>query len=329
MTPPLPMKVLFQVKFLRWIGLGIGVGLFVWLLLRSDLPAVLLLLRDFRWRFAIVLAFYVVIFGLDTWGWKFALRPAMRRIPWRLLFRARLAGEAINYVTPTAWIGGEPVKAVLLAERHGIPITEGMASVVVAKTTFALSMLLFILLGLGVALATQPLSASLLRWVWIVLPILGFLLGLFLLAQFLQPFGRTASLLRRWRPSWFERVGAKLKAWDEAVVSFYRQSPHSVLWSLGFHFLGWIAGALEVCMILWLLGIPVSLPTAVSIEALWVLLKSGTFLIPASLGVSEGIGLLVCVGLGISSVAGLALGLIRRARELTWVGLGLIEVARR
>ncbi len=51
-------------------------------------------------------------------------------------------------------------------------------------------------------------------------------------------------------------------------------------------------------------------------------------MIPASLGASEGILLLICAGMGISAVSGLALALVRRARELVWTGLGLLEFSR-
>ncbi len=315
--------------YFRWIALALGAGLFLWLIWISDLTAVWNLLRSLRWRFFWVLVFYVVIFGLDTLGWKYALRVgAGGGVSWLRLFRARLAGEAINYVTPTAWIGGEPVKAALLAERYGISMADGMASVVVAKTTFAVSMLLFILVGLGVTLATQSTSVELIRWAGWALPVLAILLGLFLMVQFLRPFGWAASFLARVVPGWSGRVLSGARGWDEAVVSFYRRSPGLVAWSLAFHFLGWVAGALEVAIILWFLGIPVSLSTAFSIEALWVLFRSGAFLIPASLGASEGIGLVVCGALGIHAAPGLALALVRRARELAWVGLGLAEFAR-
>lgn len=312
----------------RWLGLGVGLGLFAWVLRESDLRGVWRLLSDFRWRFGMVLLFYVVIFGLDTLGWKFALRPQIQsRIPWARLFRARLAGEAVNYVTPTAWIGGEPVKAWILSRRHGVPIQDGMASVVIAKTTFTLSMVLFIVIGLVVTAVTQPVSPALMRWVWVIMPILTVLIGLFVGVQFLQPFRRGLEILSRLLP-WFRKVETKMHEWDRSIVSFYRQAPSSVFWSLGFHFLGWLAGAVEVYLILHFLHLPVSWATAFSLEALWVLLRSGAFLIPASIGASEGFLLLICSGLGVSSITGLALGLIRRAREITWMSLGLLEFSR-
>lgn len=330
-------------KHFKWVGLLAGLALFSWILKSSDLHAVWQNIRHLHWRFGLILLFYIVIFGLDTLGWGFALKlPARASVRWDRLFRARLAGEAVNYVTPSAWVGGEPVKAYLLSKRYGVPLADGMASVVIAKTTFSVSMFFFIVSGIVVTLMTQPVDASLLRWIWVTLPAMGFLLALFFLVQFLRPFQRGASLLKRLIPGWLRlsqappgtsahwlrSVGSKLQEWDETLARFYRQSPREVFLSLGFHFLGWMAGVLEVFLILRFLQIPVSLSTAWSIEALWVLLKSGAFLIPASLGASEGIVLLIGVGLGINAVSALALGLIRRARELTWVGLGLMEFSR-
>jgi len=146
-----------------------------------------------------------------------------------------------------------------------------------------------------------------------------------LLIQFLKPFHRSSQAVKRWLPAWVERLEDKLMGWDQAIVALYKKSPGAILASLGFHFLGWVAGAVEVYLIMRFLQIPGSFMTAVSLEALWVLLRSGAFMIPGTLGASEGAILLICSAFGIHAVPGLALGLIRRARELTWMGLGLAE----
>lgn len=313
----------------RWVGLAIGVGLFAWVLRTTNLQAVWGQLRVLHWRFGIVLLFYAVIFLLDTVGWRYALvRRARDRVHLGVLFRTRLAGEAVNYVTPTAWIGGEPVKAYLLSKRRGVSMTDGMASVVVAKTTFTITMLLFILTGLVVALTTQSLSGTLWRWIGITLIALGVCVALLMAAQWCRPFRRLLATMVRWLPARARALEATVREWDRAVAAFYRQSPQGVLWSSAFHFLGWMAGVVEVFLILRFLHVPVSFATAWTVEALWLLLKSCAFVIPASLGASEGFLLMVCAGLGISAVSGLALGLVRRARELIWVGVGLIEYAR-
>ncbi len=311
------------------IGLLVGLGLFFWILSTADLSAVWRQVRNLHWRFGLIFLFYGFVFWLDTQGWRFALTPAAQsRLRWGDLFRTRLAGEAVNYVTPAAWIGGEPVKAVLLLRRHGIPLADGMASVVVAKTTFVFSMLLFVLTGLGVAVWSGSLPSNVVGWIWVVFPAATLLMGLFLIFQFFKPFTRGSNLIRWMGPGWLKKVAEKVLPWDQAIDAFYRQSPKAVFLSLAFHFLGWLAGVMEVYLILRFLQIPVSLTTAWSIEAVWVLLRAGAFLIPASLGASEGISLAICVGLGIGAVSGVALGLVRRARELLWVGLGLVEFSR-
>jgi hypothetical protein len=209
-------------------------------------------------------------------------------------------------------------------------MADGMASVVIAKMTFSVSMFLFILTGLAVtALTQQTLAPSLVRWVWLVLPVLGLLLTIAFVVQFLKPFQQTASVLKLFLSRWLHNIGAKLHEWDQAITMFYQKSPKAVFMSLGFHFLGWMAGVVEVWLILYLLRSSVDLYTAWSIEALWVLLKSGAFLIPASIGASEGFLLLICMGLGIDTVAGLALALIRRAREIAWMGIGLLDLVKR
>ena len=56
--------------------------------------------------------------------------------------------------------------------------------------------------------------------------------------------------------------------------------------------------------------------------------KSGSVgMIPlnTAIGVSEGFLLLICRGFQINAVSGLSLALTRCARELVWVGLGLVE----
>ena len=316
-------------KGFRWLGVLVGFALLAWILYDADLPAVWKQVESMSWRFGIIFIFYIVIFGLDTIGWQYTFHPGVLvNVSLAGLFRARLSGEAVNYFTPTAWIGGEPVKAYLLKKRYGVPTAEGMASVVIAKMTFSFSMFLFIITGLIVTGFTQKIfNPELFRWVWLILPVFAVLLTLFFIVQFLKPFQKSVLLLKLVSPERLHSIGAKVHEWDQAIKMFYRNSPKDVFLSIGLHFLGWAAGALEVYLILDFLGTPVSLSTAWSIEALWVLLKTGAFLIPASIGASEGFLLLICIGLGIDTVLGLALALIRRAREIGWMGLGLFDLS--
>ena len=69
----------------------------------------------------------------------------------------RLAGEAVNLVTPTAAVGGDLLKAYLL--RPGVALREGLASVIADKTTSVVSQVLLLLIRLVVGLLLPPPSA--------------------------------------------------------------------------------------------------------------------------------------------------------------------------
>src|SRR5262249_45125028 len=92
--------------------------------------------RRLSWRGLIVLVSpgSLVVF-LDTLGWWFTFTRPPRSLVH--LAAVRLAGEAVNMTTPTASIGGEPVKAFLL--RPEVPARDAIVSVIADKTTVVAS----------------------------------------------------------------------------------------------------------------------------------------------------------------------------------------------
>src|SRR6185436_7881932 len=87
-----------------------GAVLFVGLLVEVGTAATLSAFGQLSWRLVVILGFpFCLINAFDTLGWKFAFTDA--RVPFRSLWWARLAGEAFNATTPTASVGGEPLKA--------------------------------------------------------------------------------------------------------------------------------------------------------------------------------------------------------------------------
>src|ERR1051326_9632535 len=71
---------------------------------------------------------------VHTLGWRHCMYEPYRSMPWFFLFRVRMAGYAINYLTPTATLGGEVTKATLLASAHKGP--GAVAGVLVGKLCF-------------------------------------------------------------------------------------------------------------------------------------------------------------------------------------------------
>lgn len=308
----------------RLLLLAGGIALFVALLWRIGLAAVLAAFGTLSWRLPLLLCFPAcAMIACDTLGWRFAFRRD--RVPFGALFAARLAGEAFNVTTPTGSVGGEPVKAWLI--RRYVPLTESLPSVVIAKTTITIGQTLFLLAGIVVAWAMLPAASGLLAVMWwlLVLECLG--TGGFVAVQVLGAAGRMGRVLHRL--GILDRAGDGSTAGriDQAFAHFYRREPRRLALSIGWHFAGWALGVLETYLILSGLGLEVSLGTATVVDAFGAGVGFASFLIPARLGAQEAGDVAVFVALGLGAPAGLAFTLVRRLREATWAALGLATLA--
>jgi len=121
-----------SVRLLRPLLLAVGLAVVVWLVWDLGPAAVWDAIHALSWRLGLVVLFpFGVAVVLDTLGWRVLLPTCP--VPWGTLAAARLAGEAVNLLTPTASVGGEPLKAYLVRDR--LPLDLGLASVIVDKTT--------------------------------------------------------------------------------------------------------------------------------------------------------------------------------------------------
>ena len=273
----------------------------------------------------------LLMYALEALGWRITLgRHAASVTFWRL-FAIRTAGELVNMTTPTAYAGGEPLKAYLL-KPHGVPIVDGLSSVVTAKTTMTIAEVAFILLGIGLAFGSVGpagpgdhalLAASVSAGLLLVAT------AIFVTLQHRGLFTGLLGVLRRCRirVEFLESREDKLRALDRTILDFYSRSRRRFLLSTGVFFLGWLAEALEVYAILYYLGGPVDPLSAISIGALSVFIKGGTFFIPGSVGAQEGGNLLLLVAFGYTDLIGITFALVRRLRELVWIGIGLLCLA--
>lgn len=273
----------------------------------------------------------VLMYSVEAYGWKVVLGRVAQGVPfWRLL-AIRMAGEVVNMTTPTAYLGGEPLKAYLL-RKYDVPMAEGAASVVIAKTTMTIAEVLYILMGIALAFwilgvgssAGQTITAALLSVGLLVCSIAGFV--------FIQQRGLFASILSLvkklgLRIRSLESQEAHLRSIDQTIQDFYSHHQKAFYISLGVYFVGWMAESLEVFGIIYLLGGSVTVLSALSIGALAVFIKGGSFFIPGSLGAQDAGNLLLLQAFGYSDVMGITFALLRRFRELVWIGIGLLCLA--
>jgi hypothetical protein len=96
--------------------------------------------------------------------------------------------------------------------------------------------------------------------------------------------------------------------------------------SLGCFVLAWTAGVAEIYVILRSISAPVDWQTALAIETGSVLIDGIFFFVPAKVGTQEGGKVALFAALGLNPARGLTVGVVRRIRELTYAGLGLVAL---
>jgi putative membrane protein len=312
-------------RLLRPLLLAVGVGFIAWLVWDLGPATVWETIRTLSWRLGLLMLFpFCLAVALDTLGWR-VLLPGCR-VPWRALAGARLAGESANLLTPTASVGGEPLKAYLVRDR--LPLDEGLASVIVDKTTVVVGQAVFLAAGLAVALLTlSPSTAvTLAMAALLAAEIIG--VGGFAVVQIRGGIAGAGHVLRRLGVGPAERHRELLHDVDHRLAGAYRQRRARVLLSALLHALGWAVGGLEIYLALTLARIPVSLTTALVLEAVSSAVRFATFMIPGSLGALEGGNVAIFAAFGLPGAAGLSFSLVRRLREAMWalVGLGALSL---
>jgi uncharacterized protein (TIRG00374 family) len=236
-----------SVRLLRLLLLAGGLAAVVWLIWDLRPAAVWEAIHTLSWRLGlVVLVPFCVAVTLDTLGWRVLLPEC--RVPWRTLAAARLAGEAVNLLTPTASVGGEPLKAYLVRDR--LPLDEGLASVVVDKTTMVMGQAAFLAASLVVALlALEPSRTVTLAMVALLaVEIVG--VSGFAMVQIRGGIAGAGRILHRLGVGRAESHEELLRDVDRRLRRLYRERRARVLLSALLHTLGWALGGLEIYVVL-------------------------------------------------------------------------------
>ena len=316
-------------RLVNLILLLIASVFFVWILNEVGWDTLGHYLWQVGWYWPLLLLPYGLVNWLEAWSWKYILVDTPARTTVGRLFWLRLGGEALNQLTPTASLGGEPFKASRL-QADGVPLEVASASVVIMKGILVLSLVLYIFVGLALAPVYLPEAAK--HMLFLCLAALGLAAAgiIFVIVQRRDPFGNSFRFLNRrgWLPHFLRDQEGFLEDLDTAMSHFYRQYPSRAALSFFLFFLSWLLHAVEVYLIFWLLGHPISLGMAVCLDALAMLFTALGFFIPAAMGVQEGGNILLALGFKLGFDLGAAFSILRRIREAFWLSLGLVVVWR-
>jgi putative membrane protein len=317
-APPVARSVLLPV--LARPGLAVGITVLTGLVVYHGIGELASALARAGWGLVLVAAFHLVPLAGDALGWRALIDPR-ERPGIGFFLRARWIGESVNGLLPVLQVGGNVVKARLLADA-GVPGPRAGASVVVDVTTLVLSQLLFTACGILLLLQRAG-GLQVVRAVTVGALIMGALAAAFVAAQRAGVFGRGARIAS----SLGRGLGGQLTldgdALDAEVRALHRRRSQLAA-AAGWHLASWVTGTGEVWLALAFLGHPVDLATALLLESLGQAIRAAAFAVPGALGIQESGFVVLGAALGLGPETCLALSLAKRARELLLGVPGLV-----
>ena len=91
---------------------------------------------------------FIAVCIIGTLRWKIIIESqnSHKMSFWKVL-RAKLAGFAVSYITPSILVGGEPVRAYMIKEEDGCDWEKSFASVVIDQAIYFFTLFLFMTMG--------------------------------------------------------------------------------------------------------------------------------------------------------------------------------------
>lgn len=265
-----------------------------------------------------------VLFGYCA-RWRLVAATFGRRLPWRRLVMARMAGDAVGWLLPSAKLAGEPVR-VALVMREGLRAPEASAGVAIDRLLELLSNMICVLVYVSIfSLARAGGSA-------LHVAVAGALAGLTLIAVPLVLLGTGRRPLAPFYGKRARRFLPRLAPWMDALrhtedhlAQFFRDHPSVFLRGLLLSLMIEAVIVVEYHFLLRAFAVDIGLPVL-----LMVLLGSGVAHVvpsPAGLGALEASQVAV-LGLAQGAPAsGLVVGIVLRLHETLWIAAGLTMLA--
>lgn len=313
-------------SFVYMFLLGAGIVLFVNVILETGVNNIISTLRNFSiLYFGVYYVVQFINFIFLTWRWKIILKHFDHSPHFFSLILHRMSGWTVSFLTPSAQIGGEPIRVMLLG-KDGVRKRDAVFSVVVDKVMQLTGLIIFVLLGFLFLLSRHLVSGDVFWTISLSLVFFIGLLGWFYYASIkdIGFFSSVLKVLRLHKVKRFKKAYNKMLIVEEALRDFYKGHWLKFVWLLFLSVLFEAYEMLEFWLIAHFLGYNMSFSETFLLRSLPCL----AFLvpIPAALGVYEGSIAAVVSLLGLPFNA-FVFAMVIRIRDLINVFLGLSHLS--
>jgi uncharacterized protein (TIRG00374 family) len=307
----------------------ICLGFFVYIFFQVGPDVIWGLLKEIGWTNWVVLFFLRFVYlNLRTTNWRLICKKYDLHIPYWTLFKARVAGQAVGFLSPQPKIGAEAVRALVL---ENVSQRKVFASVVVDKTSDLLATIGLVVLGVITAVFIFDMPAGL-RLSFIILTLfLVMAVAYFYRRQRKGLFIWMLDLMQRFRirSRRLECQRDKIQDTDMYISDFYRLHKKTfaqvfllyvvqfLLWALEFHVTFLAVGAEGISYLHSLLVLALS-NLAFAFPA-----------VPASLGIYEITFISIFKILSVPASLGITFILVRRVLGLIISGIGILPILKK
>lgn len=312
-------------KKLRTLFLLVGAVLFIVLIRKIGVASIFENIKELGWRLAPIFTIGFLWYVLYTEAWRQFLSRVGNGIGFWELFRIKIAGEAVNTLTPANFLGGDPLRIHLLKKHFAT--TEGAASVVVDRTLHSAATLLVIIFGITASfIGFKRLPANLRYGVPIATTIAVLFMAFVLIHQRKGFFSLLLKLCKRFgiKKEFSEKTIARFEELDSHIIDFYT-ADHKGFWvALACHTAGRLLGIVEIYAIGKCVAGEFTLFAALVLCALTPVINAVFTFVPGALGVMEGAYSGVLYLLHLDPAIGITIQISKRIRAALWITLGLV-----
>jgi glycosyltransferase 2 family protein len=315
---------MLKMRYIALSALLLGILAVGLILYHVGLSEILALLRGASITFiACYLITSILIAVMLTLKWGLVLHSQGYHVPHHRLFAYRLVGYSVSYLTPTAHVGGEPIRAYLL-KRENVPTDTAFSTVLIDKSIDLMVNVAFFFIGALIVISTVNIENNMkvvlvsiaLALIILVSMFVGGVLGKQSMFVAIFRFFRLHKI-RRLQP-----IEKNLAQIEKRLEHFYRTKKDYFMVMVGFIIILWTLMFLEYRFALLIFG-----HMATPIQVFLILTGVGLAYavpIPAAMGSLELGQISAAKVLDLSSATGVALAFLVRTRDLIWTLLGLI-----
>ena len=276
--------------------------------------------------------YLLVLFNSFLWmigysiSWNQVL-PRVKKYQFFKVLKAKMAGAAVNSMTPLGFLGGDSVRLMMI--NKFVDKEHRLRSVVLDRLIHSFSAQVFNFIAIFF-LIYEPIDFP--WWLIVIMQTTYLVLGSFMAYLFFnilvgkgldKPHALFVylKLEKRFPKLWKKWVGVR-----EQLMVYQNRSAKPLLISFFFHFVGRCMGVIEIAIVFYAFEGFLSWPFLISLTALTSFFSVVFGFIPGALGVLETLYAEFFILYGLDSESGMSIQIVRRLRILFWMMMAFVLI---